>query len=64
MSQLNSASLVGYCKYDDEIRILGTNMYLDREDIHAISIWTEIISISIFIVAMSCLVYIESEFSL
>ena len=50
--------IISLCKSANEIKLLGTNTKITRRNIHLIAIYTEIISIIVFIVYISCLDYV------
>jgi hypothetical protein len=47
--------LITLCKAERDVKLLWTNTTINRESIHMIAIYTEILSICIFIIYMSVL---------
>ena len=55
--------IISLCKSDHEIQLLGTKTKISREKIHEVAIYTEITSIIIFIIYISCLDYVQFTFA-
>ena len=47
--------MINLCKAEREIKLIGTDMLINRIDIHMIAIYTEMLSIAVFIIYLSYL---------